>query len=185
MSYGSLGFLIAANRGVGVEDGLPAGSRGEVPYRILGPFVMAGKLMSNFPPDQRRSGAATALRRFEAQASKPAGQGSVFGSMSLGYSWAGSAVRSGKWVRGQFIESNGMIVCQTKVPMFNSQAYHEAAVDAALDYARAKSPEGDMDVMQAIKMFFEAFRDNDASNPFMATLLANMAAMRAVGIEPG
>lgn len=185
MSNGSLGFEFTADRQVVVRDGIPQGLRGPISNHLLYPFVMAGKLMFNFPDFERRMVAKQALARFERVRKESGGSASVFGCVSDGVGWASAGQVGRKSVRADYFESGGMIVCSTKLPWMDGEKYARIAIDAALDFARRKTESVHPDVDEGIKAFFDVYANNDVSDPGRAVLLATMAAMVGVGIELG
>ena len=195
MSPATLGFGFTQDRRVVVDDHIPAGSRvcegGPVPHAIIYPFVMAGKLMSNFPPSQIPMVAGVGdicLEGFlyspQRLAGKRSSELSLFGTLSSGYGWAEEPSDAKKWIRAEFMDvAGGILGCTTRMAWGREEEYRGAAVDAALDYARRLCVGQHVDVMKGAKVFFESFRDNELSNPGIAILLANVSAMPAAGID--
>jgi hypothetical protein len=185
MANDSLEFAFTSDQHVVVRGGMPTGFRGPLSNELLYPFVMAGKLMFNFPDVQREMVARMALSHFESAKKKYGPDASVFGCVSSGFAW-GQAGQSGrKSVRADFFERGGMIVCTTKIPWADGEKYARAAIDAALDFALRRTRSVHPNVVEGVSAFFDVYARNAISDPGGAVMLATAAAMIGAGIELG
>ncbi len=178
-NLGTLAFSFTSDQRVLVADGIPSGARGPIPHHVLYPFVMAGKLMFNFSPIERKLMSGTAARAALALQSIRASDATAFGLLSSGYHWAHDGARGKHPIEAVFLDYGGMLACTTSIPWRNPEGYERAAIEAALDYARFRAAGSDQHIMKAIMTFFEVYRDNEVPNAPHSVLLATMSAMAA------